>query len=523
MVLTKIRVRNFRLLENFGMALRDDVTILIGANNTGKSNVIDAFLIISDALRARSFQHALSERHGLDRVVSRHDMDREMVLQFEFLDDTKEVGRYKVAVGPGGIYLNEDAVIPGDAPARVEGLLGNEPLNPWPQLANFFRGIVHIDPFRQVAFQWAVGASEMVQATGSDLARVLHYHYNNDRERFDAYEETVKRVLPEVEIIETPILGEQQTTVTIRFTDTPEKYDLWQLSSGVKDVLVLLAAIHFSPEASLLLIEEPENHLHPTAQKALAAVIRDAALNEAKQTIVTTHAEYLLEQFEPEQVFFVDRREGTAQAVRLDQAEVFEVWERLGIERSRLLEALGRGKQAIIVIEGRDDLKALEPVWEAYDLAENVLPARAAGGGWRSIIDGAKALREALDRFHLSSSVFVLLDNDGKREEKEAYLEQAGFGDASHVWSEKELESYLLIPQALASISGRDEGSVTQVIDAAESQGKEKLERVLTDLGIPDVGLGTIVTNAVRAGDEYVPEEFVTVVGKVRGLLGMGG
>ena len=57
------------------------------------------------------------------------------------------------------------------------------------------------------------------------------------------------------------------------------------------------------------------------------------------------------------------------------------VWERLGIERTRLLEALGRARQVILVMEGRDDLKALEPLWEHFELADKVLPARTGGGG----------------------------------------------------------------------------------------------------------------------------------------------
>ncbi len=295
----------------------------------------------------------------------------------------------------------------------------------WSPLAAFFRSLVHVDPFRQVSFQYGVGPVAMAQATGSDLAQVLHYHYNNDREQFDAFEEVVKRVLPEVEMIETPILSGPQTTVSIRFRDGGEKFNLWQLSSGVKDILVLLSAIHFSGSDSLLLIEEPENHVHPAAQKALAAVIRDAAAEE-KQAIVTTHSELVMEQFEPHQVFFIDRNQGVAVATRLDQAQVFVVWDRLGIERTRLLEALGRARQVVLVMEGRDDLKALEPLWEHYELAEAVLPARTGGGGYQSIVDNARALQDALAAVRLSSRVFVLLDNDGKRDEKLTYLQERG-------------------------------------------------------------------------------------------------
>ena len=152
-------------------------------------------------------------------------------------------------------------------------------------------------------------------------------------------------MLVDVKIIDTPIIEGPGTTVTIRFVDDPGKYDLSQLSSGVKDILVLLAAIHFSPRGSLLLIEEPENHLHPSAQKALAAILRETATADAKQTVLTTHSELFLEPFEPDQVVFIDRYEGRARASRLDETPILTVWDRLGIERTRLLEVLGRSRQ----------------------------------------------------------------------------------------------------------------------------------------------------------------------------------
>jgi hypothetical protein len=112
--------------------------------------------------------------------------------------------------------------------------------------------------------------------------------------------------------------------------------------------------------------------------------------------------------------------------------------------------------------------------------------------------------------------VFVLLDNDGEADAKRKLL---NLDDRrSHVWREKELESYLLIPSALSSISGKPIEEVEETINATAGSGKQKLDSVLRSLGIPDVGKATIVTNAVRA--KQVPQEFQDLVGKVRTILG---
>ena len=387
MLLRKLETVNFRLLERFELEFHKGVTVLVGANNAGKSNVVDALLFPRDAIGANSYSQALQQRHGFGRVISRHQPGSTLSLTFGFSQDEAAVD-YTVEITSGGKVVESCRAADEDRyqtdhlsdgmPAVVQG-------GRWVPVASFFRGIVHVDPFRRVAFKTAIGPSAMVHATGDDLAQVLHYHHNNDREQFDAYEDIVRRVLSDVKMIETPIIEGPETTVTIRFIDDAEKYDLSQLSSGVKDVLVLLAAIHFSPPGSLLLIEEPENHLHPSAQKALAAIVRQAATENAKQTVLVTHSELFLEPFEPDQVFFLDRDEGRARATRLNEAPVFTVWERLGIERTRLLEALGRPRQMIIVADGRDDIKLFETIWEHYSSpTASCRRAQAAAAGSRS-------------------------------------------------------------------------------------------------------------------------------------------
>jgi predicted ATPase len=523
MLLRKLEAVNFRLLERFELEFHNDVTVLVGANNAGKSNVVDALLFPRDAIVLTSYSQALQQRHGFDRVISGHQIGAALALTFEFSGDEAAI-EYGVEIDSTGSVV-ESRRSRADRPHRMMPASHNIPalaqdVQCRPFLS-FFQGIIHIDPFRRVAFKTTIGQSAIVHATGDDLAQVLHYHHNNDRERFEAYEDIVRRVLFDVKIIDTPIVDGPGTTVTIRFNDDPAKYDLSQLSSGVKDVLVLLAAIHFSPRGSLLLIEEPENHLHPSAQKSLAAILRETAKGDAKQTVLTTHSELFLEPFEPNQVFFIDRHEGRARATRLDEMPIFTVWERLGIERTRLLEALGRSRQAIVVAEARDDIKLFEPIWERYELAQSILPACAGGGGWKSLIEGGRDLQDALDRVGLSSIVFLLLANGGERDAKLAYLTTKGFDERTcHVWDEKELESYLLIPQALVSVSGLSIDQVTRAIQAATGTAKDRLEQVLDALGAAEIGKSAIMTNAVRAGEEHIPAEFKAVVEKLSALLG---
>jgi len=547
MHLKKLVTRNFKLLENFEIELNPEVTVLIGPNYTGKSSVIDAMLFIRDTFRAGSFNNSLGTRGGFQKVVSWLDTLRSVSLEMHLTGATDEQLLYRFefdAQGP----RDERAILNGKTiyEMKVEGadrdvltyvvddgrkLTGRRSLDwgllpvyppptPLAPLKEYFSAIVNIDPFRNVNFQGAVGPKEMIHATGADLPQVLHHHYNNDRDKFDALEAIVRKVLPEVDIIETPLTDPNTVTVRIRFQASPVKFELLSLSSGIKDVLVLLAAAHFSPPGSLVLIEEPENHLHPAAQKALCSVMGELARTKLKQFVLTTHSEMILGQFDAAQSVFIERGDSGSIAIPLEAVDVYPAWQRLGIERSKLLEVLGRTRQIVVVTESRNDTKILEVLAkDDHELSDSVLPARAEGGGWADIIQNAAQLRDALARFRIPSAVFVLLDNDGERDRKVECLVKHAFDDGtSHVWYEKEIESYLIFPGALAAISGKPRAEVETVIAQASCTGKERLKWVLRQLGIDGVPLDIIVTNACRNETDQLPAELTAVVEKLRRL-----
>jgi predicted ATPase len=63
---------------------------------------------------------------------------------------------------------------------------------------------------------------------------------------------------------------------------------------GVSQILPVLVNCAILPEGSTLLLEQPEIHLHPFAQAALADVLIDVIKNQRLQIIVESHSEHLL-------------------------------------------------------------------------------------------------------------------------------------------------------------------------------------------------------------------------------------
>jgi predicted ATPase len=67
---------------------------------------------------------------------------------------------------------------------------------------------------------------------------------------------------------------------------------------GVSQVLPVLVALLVAKAGQLVYIEQPEIHLHPKAQRALAHVFADAVVSGAAQVVVETHSSLFLREIQ---------------------------------------------------------------------------------------------------------------------------------------------------------------------------------------------------------------------------------
>ena len=69
---------------------------------------------------------------------------------------------------------------------------------------------------------------------------------------------------------------------------------LTDVGFGVSQVLPVITLLQYVPAGSTVILEQPEIHLHPLAQAALADVIIQAATHRRVQVILESHSEHLL-------------------------------------------------------------------------------------------------------------------------------------------------------------------------------------------------------------------------------------
>jgi predicted ATPase len=90
-----------------------------------------------------------------------------------------------------------------------------------------------------------------------------------------------------------------------------------ELSDGTLYFLALLAIIHQPEPPKLLMIEEPENGIHPRRIKEIIDYFFNIAEEKGIQVILTTHSTVVIDQFKdlPESIFVFDKK-GQATTVR---------------------------------------------------------------------------------------------------------------------------------------------------------------------------------------------------------------
>ncbi len=69
---------------------------------------------------------------------------------------------------------------------------------------------------------------------------------------------------------------------------------LTDVGFGVSQVLPVLILCYYAPEGSILILEQPEAHLHPKVQSELGDVLIDVVKNRNIQIILESHSEHLI-------------------------------------------------------------------------------------------------------------------------------------------------------------------------------------------------------------------------------------
>jgi predicted ATPase len=146
---------------------------------------------------------------------------------------------------------------------------------------------------------------------GLGLPAVYDALLNRRMSAFLAIQDSVKELFPTVEalVLDTP--DESTKSIGVRLRDGTQ-VGTEHLSEGMLYFLAFAAMQHLGP-TPIVLVEEPENGLHPARIVDVVRVLREIA--KTSQVVIATHSPILVNELQPEEVSVVTRDSDTGTKV----------------------------------------------------------------------------------------------------------------------------------------------------------------------------------------------------------------
>ena len=182
-----------------------------------------------------------------------------------------------------------------------------------------FSTISYIGPLRERGerhYRWTGSVPASVGATGKDAilallaSRTQKRHYNfKVKQPLTNLESIVAKSLKEMGLVEEFQIrrvsnDRQDYDVKVKTKGSDTMTDIPDVGFGISQILPVIVQLYYAPANSIIIMEQPELHLHPSAQSALADIMIEAisAREDAKprniQLIIETHSEHFLRRFQ---------------------------------------------------------------------------------------------------------------------------------------------------------------------------------------------------------------------------------
>ena len=292
--------------------LQDSLTIkdpISGLSFKGDTLSFEAEVGLNDSnlIEVRRTKYRVLEEDALSLSVELEGDDkREYTVSSESYDFIRNRGRGWALKDVGRFYG-----FPDKAVSYYQNAEFLQELNLEQEL--LFTSICYIGPLRTKAdrlYTWAGITPESVGFAGENtVAAILAARDRKislgHRQRTKPLEEIVSSNLKKMGLIENfqvkPISEQRQAyEVDVCTKGSKDWVDLPDVGFGISQVLPVLVQCFYARPGSIIVIEQPEIHLHPSAQSALADVMIDVINSKEDgndrniQLIIETHSEHFL-------------------------------------------------------------------------------------------------------------------------------------------------------------------------------------------------------------------------------------
>jgi len=474
-MIKQVTLRYFKLFREETFNISDSI-ILAGPNNTGKTTLLQAMaswdLALHRWLAERGPESGSKARKRTGVAIGRKDFtaiplremnllwtDRSTALRKDELQEGQKPGFHRVLqIGLKGKSAK------GDWSLALEFSYGNPhliyvrpaketPVEPVLEAVRDLQ-VVHVPPFsgigvEETGYDRAYQDLLIGQGKPGDILRNLLLEVH--REKPDEWGSLCQDIADMFGYHLLPPVYEGRPFIVCEYQpDIPGKgsrrglprLDISCAGSGFLQVLMLLGFFYARP-ASILLLDEPDAHLHVVLQKQVYDRLREISRRHGCQLLVATHSEVLVDGTSPERILsFFDRPHRLV--ADADRDQVREALKRL----TSLDILLAEQSPGVLYVEGETDLNLLR---EWAHVLKHPAYQFLAEPFWHS--NKGRHPREARAHFFALKAVkpnirgILILDGDNRQLPDHEVLAE---GLTIVRWRRYEAESYLVHPEALA-------------------------------------------------------------------------
>ncbi|OKH54033.1 ABC transporter permease [Calothrix sp. HK-06] len=325
-----LKLQNFKPFKEQLLEFRP-LTLLSGLNGMGKSSVLQSLLLLRQSYQQRVLQHGHLALNGdLVRIGTAQDAlfegaeeefisfelsvklykeetmwkwrfaydQKADVLRSESVPNTSEIHEFCLfgdyfhylqaeRIGPINVYEMADEMVrqhfqlgtAGDYTAHFLSLFGNCHINTV--------GLQKINNQR---------LNYTFERPSQDMLRQLRHPNAKSPELKDQVEAWMGEISPGTRIYITSNTDIDLISVQYSFAmgnDISNKYRATNVGFGISYTLPIIVALLAPPPGTLVLLENPESHLHPRGQKKMGELIALAA-SSGIQVVVETHSDHVL-------------------------------------------------------------------------------------------------------------------------------------------------------------------------------------------------------------------------------------
>jgi predicted ATPase len=446
-VINRVVLRRFKRFDEVEFRLPDHV-VLAGPNNTGKTTLLQAIAAWDLALRRWKELNDYNVRQAYTFApIARQAFSSVPLRSFELLWNERRTGRQievEVQVGAGRpiamefhFDTTEQLKVRPHFQVRPSTLRSSDLRTTYiPAMSGLSR--------EEPLYARPETIDELLaQGRPGEVLRNLLYVANRDENAWRALTQSIRKLF-NVELLP-PQAG---AYITAEYTEagSDRRFDIASGGSGFQQVLMLLALLH-TREGNVLLLDEPDAHLHVILQDAIYAELRRVAAERRSQLIIATHSEVLIDSVDPRELMLMYGRPHPL----ADSEEKRQLIQSLGaLTHADVM--LAETVKGVLYVEDFTDLELLRTFARVlkHDRAEALLTKEIHWKRSRAPLPDGLGEVSSREHWRLLRLVrpelpgFELLDGDSRAGAPRSEL---GFTQAR--WRRYEIESYLFHPAAL--------------------------------------------------------------------------